>query len=582
MNATGASLEATSKLPTTRGDVLAVDDEFRDKCAVDMSGMKFPDQRQLETGFPPLKSLEDLDENAEWSRGVILIDSPRSVEACLRLGVNPPELLKTKLVIPAGTDPNLAKVQYIHKERRRKQKLKALKEERHHLMGEGAGIVKEHNANLASTMLDLEEQRMQRILAANQSQLRQQLLHDERMKKKVKDREEKVAQQRERDEQNRINKAREARERFEERERKHKQIKAQRDEERAQQQALIALRQEDYNSQEERRRQRNMEKQQELELIHQVNREKAGARQTVIKELSQQILEERRQMYEDKQARADLSRKAFEEFRDEQLMKHRQRAHQRERRIKDAQQRGHDIENYKIALALAKQEKADNARKKFEEERAAAAAEKRRKEEEKEARRKLIYETAKEEEQKKIQGFLHRQEVAAENQRRLKEEHDAEMALKMLDMKLKAADKRENVERMKKIYEYQKFKTLESIEGKIKKSNFIAAQTEELKQRRKQQRDEVERNKVFFAQTTPGPGEYLGPYVPSDKNIPAHGFGVARDDMILAQPGNSSPGPAAYVTKYKDRERKAWSMPKAERFGHLMGELGKGRKFIGH
>ena len=90
-----------------------------------------------------------------------------------------------------------------------------------------------------SSMVADEEQRLERIIAANQSVLRQNLLYDEKMKLKEKERNERLEQQQQRREEEQEQHAEEVRRREAEAAQRNEQFKAQRAAERQQYEELV-------------------------------------------------------------------------------------------------------------------------------------------------------------------------------------------------------------------------------------------------------------------------------------------------------------------------------------------------------
>ena len=136
---------------------------------------------------------------------------------------------------------------------------------------------------------------------------------------------------------------------------------------------------------------------------------------------------------------------------------------------------------------------------------------------------------------------------------------------------------------MRKIYEFQKYRTLRRIQEKIEKSEDMDKQRDILKQKRKEQREEVDRNKVIYEPVTPGPGDYQIAIPALDRHSPAIKFGTSRDTnrnvgsraQASATRGVHSPGPAAYAAAECPvlKSNPKCAMPKADRFSSSVFSL---------
>eukprot|EP00906_Rhabdomonas_costata_P018313 RCo026747 len=77
-----------------------------------------------------LKSIENFDGERPVAPGQVVFNSPRTIHACLRLGISPYDLIKTPPKPDPRIDPAVFELRYTHQEQRRLQKIKAVREER--------------------------------------------------------------------------------------------------------------------------------------------------------------------------------------------------------------------------------------------------------------------------------------------------------------------------------------------------------------------------------------------------------------------------------------------------------------------
>ena len=155
----------------------------------------------LSEAYQGTHSLENFN---PYARSEPLLDSPRSVEACKRQGIDPKELLPMSMEdcrkhLGSYTD-DLVRIYYEAAEERRKYKLQLVSEERNRLMGEGneEKEVTVRPATARTVTADLEERRIQAMRRKQDNEMRQaaekQRLYQETLAKN-RAREEQIAEQ---------------------------------------------------------------------------------------------------------------------------------------------------------------------------------------------------------------------------------------------------------------------------------------------------------------------------------------------------------------------------------------------------
>lgn len=542
--------------------------DFHHPVKVMMPGLVFP--RIGEAG--PFLSLEDFDERKVYGPNEVVFNSPRSVTACLRMGIYPSELIKQPLVLTPGVDLDVVKMRYVHQERRRKQKLRLLMEERSALTIEDC----EASRKVASpgTAAQNEEQHLQRIVAANQARYRQQLLREERTRHAKEHWNKRLEQQRQREEEAAEQRRREQQRHDADSEARAAEIREMRAAERLVAEEELQRKQVEYAMLERRRQEQQEKKKRLMEKEHRQVLELAQQRQQAIREQFQRQEEERLSQYMAKLERTEQAQQEFEEQKEERQLKAQETAKQKSHRVQAALERSRQLDCYRVAVVMERQQKAEEAKQRIEAEWQQEVEERRQREAEREQHRRDALAAAKRLEQERREEIERKMETVEEKQRRLKEERDQQRLRKAEEERLQQADKLENVERMKKVEEFQRFQLLQRIREKAEKAEELAELRETLKQKRKEQREEVERNKVICSSTSPGPGEYSAP--PTAGYSPCWKFGMAHGSIksivggkgfVKHLAGKDSPGPAAYDLQCPLLlKNKAHSVPRADRF----------------
>ena len=542
------------------------------------------------------KSLANL--NIDDCTDPFTLDSPRSVQACLRLGVQPRELL----IIPhevfiheeaknhLGRTLNKVELEccstrFQHHEQRRRQKHMALLRERETLIENCLGNTNPTTAIVrrASTLFQEEENRLRKLVDANQAMLRQRLTHEVRLEKVKQDREARLEEERARDASKREQMRKDEIQREEESEVRQKFLELKKQLEKREQHIILARKQREYEETEQKRRQEMENKKREIEQLNQTRAHLNVERQQQIKCQSKLVLESRRNQLLARVERADQVKKQFDQDRQSTIEQRKQNSLAKQARMQSALDRSAKALQLKVLRALDREVKANTALKEFERARHSIILEKRANDDVKEMKRRSVYEEAQRLLSSKTQQFLDRQETQERHLEALMRRRGAEKLLRQSTNDMKVKDKLENVARMKKVYEYRKYLTVEKIEAKSAKVREIETEKKKLKEKRAHHRAVVDATRIPITRQTPGPGDYLGFDIPVVKRSPQWKFGLSADNLSMrvvvsgrissgVAPGyTKSPGPCAYntasITSHSMKRRPpSYSLPKADRF----------------
>ena len=532
----------------------------------------------------------------------VVLQSPRSVQACLRLGVQPTELKKMPFEEclrstcqsgsggrPRQADVECANAKMRHLEERRMSRYYALLYERSVIADASqtfAAVGQRSGGAAASEMVVAEELKLKKLVDANQAMLRQRMAHEHRVQAVADERARLVAEQKARDASAKSEARRQEQLREEEQEIRQQLLKMKKSLEKREMEALMARRQRSHREKELQRRKEQRERKEALELQNRLKSDTAAERQRTIREYNHELEEDRRQVLLTRIEKSEQNKLETEKKRRLEVKRRKARMMLKQAKIQAALARSQHARSTKVEFALMKEEKAEEALRMFEQARDRLLDEKKDVDRDKRERRQRIYEEAQRLE-------LGRKETIQEKQR-LQEHHFTEMMQRRDEdcrvrhnvRSLKVQDKLDNVERMKKVTEYRKYLTVERIEAKSKKTADMDAERERLKATRKRHREAIEAARVPVKRHTPGPGNYLGLDAPeaAARSSPQWKFGVgaAYQAMRVVAPEKiskgvapgyvSSPGPCAYApvpveVESSKRCMPAYTLSKATRFG---------------
>lgn len=537
---------------------------------------------------------------------IVLLDSPRSVEACLRLGLSPFDFVppqfdevvrRMKDTGESVEDPSIVKMRYSYLVQRSKQKLRAACEERVRIMVEkSAQSERDGNRSFSSTSaaaapcpgqqqadnstrIQEEEKRLQKIVENNKNRLRQQLLHTQLIEKQREREEQKLMSQRRDDELQKKNRVRE----MIERSKKEEEAQALRNEarelERREQQARVELKRAMYEAKDKQVKDRIQRQRLEAEAENEAKRLLNLERQKQMKEQADALLVERRKEF---QRRNEAFEASQEEFRHQLEVRKEERlavARIKQRKIREAIQRSNDQQAAKIQRALEKERLADELRRQQEEIAAEKLRLKNQMEEEKERQRQAVVAEAQAREAQRVADLQAKLEATEHHMQTVAEQREAEMRVRSEVQRQKELDKLDCVQRSKFMEEHRISLLEKSSIEKVLRVERLQEQQEILKEKRKLHREEAERTRVVIQEVTPGPSDFIvtiGDIANNDR--PKWKMGLPATTMMtqvvqknVPAPGYmSSPGPCVYEYERfldsKHRKPEAFSMIKHDRW----------------
>lgn len=445
-------------------------------------------------------TISDVIERANDPRsGSLEPTSPRSVEACLRLGVEPSELrhvpMEWFLHVEHG-DHELADIAYKHCETIRTERLAALVEERKHVIEEeehGGGkkdAAGAHPGGKAAhlenaDMVEKEAKRLE-VMKRRQEREMQQMVAYEVMRKELQDKAKaKLRVLEERAEEQRRQKAA-ADEEWRRQQRERELQRAKDDEEReAEIKTIEAAR---YTREMEQARREAAEeklrrKQAYLKEQERIQKSEQARRET------ERILWEQQQEVDRKKAemqRRDVEREKIKQKQQEEAaLKNAEARAKAEARITSALEQNKQILIKKREDFDAKQAHNEERRKQREAERIREEHLQREREAAKQEQRKLAYLQAQEREALRVSEILRKTQEKDVKLMTLKEARDHDNACRNLEKKLDLDLKREKVEAMKRRDMYQRNQLLHKIQSETEKAHDLLEQRTSLQQQRK-------------------------------------------------------------------------------------------------
>jgi hypothetical protein len=543
-------------------------------------------------------SLLTLDPEQPYVAGKLLLDSPRSVTACLRLGLTPVEMLvptyeamlqDMKRRYEDTSDETVTQMRYNYLCRRARQKLKLATDERNAVIFECAAHSQHSDgdasntsnaaAGQSSSKIQEEERRLQKIVANNKSRLWQQLLHSELMQKKREREDERLAAARVATENQRKQRVQE----LIEKSRKDEEAQALRSEarelERREQQARSELKRALYEAKDKQVKERIVQQQLEAEAENEAKRQLNAERRAQMKIQAEQLLRSRRTEFE---RRNEIFEQSREEFQHKLEVKKQERsslAKLKKQKIAEAIQRSNEQQAAKVHKTLEKERLAEELRKEKEIQHQEELRKKAEEEREMAEKRRRVLLEAQDRERRRIEQLVANMTAEELKLQKLEEQRAAEQRIHAEIESQKELDKLDCVERSKRIEEHRIQQLVKVQQEKRDRVEAMYKQQEELKRKRKEHREEAERSRVKVVESTPGPMDF----VPLNKTIaendePKWKFGLPASTMGLrvvlrsapAPAYSSSPGPCIYryenCVDARHRKTASYSMSKHDRW----------------
>jgi hypothetical protein len=456
------------------------------------------------------RSLENLD---EYNIEPPLLTSPRSLEACLRQGIEPEELVFRYYdsFFEQGVHEDLQEIRWKHYEKKRLEKLAQAREERQRLIAANwQAPVKQVNSSMVSDLNNsddkdmssaaLKEQRaIESLKARRQQELEQMVTYELKLSQ--------VAEEQQRalelDRQKAAQQQKEAQKRKKQWEelKRAKELQKAKDEVRQERLRKKAA-QEEFEREQKRKAEEDAEealrKQQarEREVQAKEMREEHRRQTIAIIEEQQRQVEVRRQQMAEKDARriAEMQARQLE-----MMVKAEEERRLAAKRISDA------LEAQKELIRQQRENfhnrQARNAEKRAQYEKLQRAEIERRQQAAKDKREALerAFHKMEEIENKKKKQTIDKERQQEINMERVKEITEVEHKRKAERTKLKQADKREAVERLMRIREYERQQAVQSLQDDDARTTALADFKEKMLEERKafKRQNDMERYRVI-------------------------------------------------------------------------------------
>lgn len=460
------------------------------------------------------RSLENFD---EYNIQPPLLTSPRSLEACRRQGVEPEELVfrYEDSFFDKGITQDIQEIRWKHYEKKRRDKLSLVREERMELVtngweksqndktnktvgsvtGEDAGLEQERRSTAA-----LKEQRqMESIKAKRQQELEQMVAYELQLTQLAEEQQQAVEAERHKEAQRQ--KEAQARQKAWEEIQRQKEVDKAMEEVRQEKirKKLAAAefqKEQDRKLQEELEEKMRMRQAKEKEIYARRMREEHKRQTEMIIEQQQKVVEKRRQEMQEK----DERRKAEMESRQLEMMvkaeEERQRAQQR---IQGAMEQQKELLKMQRKMYHERQEHNAMKRAQYEQMQRAETERRRQLSEMKKDELARAFKKMERIENRKKKMTLDKEKTSEQNIATVKATKEIEHRQKMERQKLKQADKLEAVERLNRIQEYKREQAVDRLTADDVRTNELAKFKETMLEERKafRRQNEMERHKVI-------------------------------------------------------------------------------------
>ncbi|KAL6767986.1 FAP56 [Auxenochlorella protothecoides x Auxenochlorella symbiontica] len=458
----------------------------------------------------PRLTLQDVADRAMDSsfRGRLVPTSPRSIDACLRLGIDPASLRHIPLEAYAKweRDPELARLAYDSEESLRQTRVKNLLEERARLEeqglsgqrrakgpsqpgspGPGGGALGQGVGQDATMdMVEREAKRLEVLRRRQERELQQMVAHEvarreqeQKAKAKIEALERRTEEQRKAREAAAEEWSRQQRDRAlakkQEEAEKERQDREQEAARHAREAAAAAA------EEEEAFKRRQMGYQKELERLAKANAARAETDRILAEQ--EAAIAARREAIQQREAQREAAKAA--------LIEERAAANALQQRLAEARiattlESNRQKMEEKIKAAQDRWEAAEARSRALEAARQAEDEEKRRRDREKEEQRRATYEDARRQEAERVAEVLRRAADKDADLAALAREREAEAARKALERRLQLKHKAEAVEQMKRRDAFERAKALKRIEEETSHAQALLAQRSALQQQRRQ------------------------------------------------------------------------------------------------
>jgi hypothetical protein len=536
-------------------------------------------------------SLTNFNAQQVASKDSLLLDSPRSVRACLDLGLTPLEFIIPSFEAVVAkmrddgediTDATVTQMRYNYVVRRAKQKLRAAQEERTRLIVEESA--EQHSTSGAppagehSSKIQEEERKLQKIVENNKSRLRQQLLHAQLTAKRRQRESEHLEARRRADESLKRQRIKD----MIEKSKKDEEAQALRNEARElelkEQQARVELRRAMFEAKDAEVKERIRQKHMEVEAENEAKRLINAERRRRMKEHADNVLRERRALFERKNIIFELKQEEYQHALEVKREQNRAVAHMKQQKIQEAIVRSNEQQEARVRRALRKEQQAAALRQKLEETSVIEKQRKAEQERESELQRQMVRREAQIREQKKIESLKNRIQTAEEHMAQVAAERRSQSRVRAEQHREIELDKLDCVLRSKRQEERRRESLLEMIDSKAHRVEMMQRDQLQLKEKRKAHREEAERSRVKIEEVTPGPLDF---------NSTIHTFGtegprwrmglpaeaLAKRVVLRSAPApgySASPGPCVYefekCTDARHRQPERFSVYRHERW----------------
>ncbi|DBA05304.1 TPA: hypothetical protein N0F65_007466 [Lagenidium giganteum] len=433
-----------------------------------------------------------------------IVLTPRSAEACLRCGVNP-ETLKIR-DLDSFYDPEITPaVQRMRHEAysmRRHEEMKAVRAEKKKIVAaeeedspkslspspkkKNASAHSTPEKNDASSMLEIERKRLEKVRLRQERELEQMLEFEMKMSKIQQDANEKLERERRLHEQRERERVKRQQELAEEKRMREIKKKAQMDVEEERRKVLAAeMAARDRELAEQKAKQERLRR---IEARQREEERKAKAEEhrlvteAIIKQQQFEINERLKEL-----EHAELTRN---EMLEQQRLLRAQEMEDRRRkvalRIRKNLKMSRKIELQRKKEIKRKQKASDQLRKEHEEELERQRELARQQQEMLERKRQMVLDEARREEERKKEELLQRQREIDMNVQQVQQTQAHQLEMKKEYRRIQQQLKLDKVERMKRIQEYKRLETLRKLHETEERTQQMLQEKDELVRRRKQ------------------------------------------------------------------------------------------------
>eukprot|EP00282_Hemiselmis_andersenii_P024112 CAMPEP_0172013104 /NCGR_PEP_ID=MMETSP1041-20130122/9199_1 /TAXON_ID=464988 /ORGANISM="Hemiselmis andersenii, Strain CCMP439" /LENGTH=553 /DNA_ID=CAMNT_0012667737 /DNA_START=210 /DNA_END=1869 /DNA_ORIENTATION=- len=459
------------------------------------------------------RSLDTFD---EYNIAAPLLTSPRSIEACKRQGIEAEELVfrYEDSFFEKGITQDIQEIRWKHYEKKRRDKLSLVREERLELisMGWEPSVGKSMTASGNDTGNDtgleaerrgtaaLKEQRqMESIKAKRQQELEQMVAYELKLTQVAEEQQRQIEADRHKEAQRQ--KEAQARQKAWEEIQRQKEVDKVKEEAR-QERIRKKLAVEEYQKEQDRKLQEELEEKARLKAARQrevdarLMREEHKKQTEMIIEQQQKVVEKRRQEMQEK----DERRKAEMEARQlESMVKAEEERQRAQQRIQSAMEQQREMLKMQRRLYHERQDRNAVKRAQYEAAQRAETERLRQVAEMKKDELTRAFKKMERIENKKRRQTLEKEQMAEKNLQAVRQQREIDHRQKMERQKLKQADKLEAVERLNRIQLYKREQAVDRLNADDDRTNALAAFKEKMLEERKafRRQNEMERHKVI-------------------------------------------------------------------------------------